>query len=233
MSKGKYTSRHNGKKSLALILALTLMVGGVIGGTLAWLADSSKVVTNTFTTSDISIELKETKSSFQMIPGWTIDKDPKVSVNKDSEDCYLFVKIEGENADIAANTGNNANTYSLGDYVVYALETDWIKLEVEENVFYRVVNKNETTKTFSVLGAGQYTDPMDATKTDDAVTVEWAQDQVAVKPSVTKEKMATANTTAPKLIFTAYAVQENDTNNTQFTPDAAWALAKDLPAKEN
>ena len=48
------------KKGLALILALTLLVVGVVAGTLAWLTAKSDVVTNTFTTSDIKVELKET-----------------------------------------------------------------------------------------------------------------------------------------------------------------------------
>ena len=55
---------------------------------------STEAVTNTFTTSDINIELKETKNHFQMIPGWNIEKDPKVTVKTGSEACYLFVKLE-------------------------------------------------------------------------------------------------------------------------------------------
>ena len=47
------------KKGLALFLALTLLVVGVVAGTLAWLTAKSDVVTNTFTTSDIKVELKE------------------------------------------------------------------------------------------------------------------------------------------------------------------------------
>ena len=48
------------KKGLALVLALTLLVICVVAGTLAWLTAKSDVVTNTFTTSDIKVELKET-----------------------------------------------------------------------------------------------------------------------------------------------------------------------------
>nr|MDY5756504.1 hypothetical protein [Eubacteriales bacterium] len=86
------------KKGLALVLALTLLVVGVVAGTLAWLTAKSDVVTNTFTTSDINITLEETEGGtnkeFKMIPGWTIEKDPKVTVVAGSEDCYLFVKVE-------------------------------------------------------------------------------------------------------------------------------------------
>ena len=39
------------KKTLALLLALVLLAGGVIGGTLAWLTDKTDPVKNTFTTA--------------------------------------------------------------------------------------------------------------------------------------------------------------------------------------
>ena len=48
------------KKGLALVLALTLLVVGAVAGTLAWLTAKSDTVVNTFTTSDITVKLKET-----------------------------------------------------------------------------------------------------------------------------------------------------------------------------
>ena len=66
------------KKTLALLAALVLVIGCIIGGTLAWLTAKSDVVTNTFTTSDITVELKETTGTqYKMIPGYAIRKDPK------------------------------------------------------------------------------------------------------------------------------------------------------------
>ena len=47
------------KKSLALVLALAMIVVCVVGGTLAWLTDKTAPVTNTFTYGDIGIELTE------------------------------------------------------------------------------------------------------------------------------------------------------------------------------
>ena len=65
------------KKSLALLLAIAIVVVGVVAGTVAWLTDRTAAVKNTFTTSDITIELKETTGgTYKMIPGWTIEKDP-------------------------------------------------------------------------------------------------------------------------------------------------------------
>ena len=83
------------KKSLALLLAIALVVVGAVAGTVAWLTDRTEAVKNTFTTSDITIELTETPvETYKMIPGCTIAKDPKVTVKTGSEACYLFVKLE-------------------------------------------------------------------------------------------------------------------------------------------
>ena len=92
------------KKSLALVLALAMIVVCVVGGTLAWLIDKTDPVKNTFTYGDINIKLEETDATvaadgsatkeFKMIPGYAIDKDPKVTVKAKSDACWLFVKVE-------------------------------------------------------------------------------------------------------------------------------------------
>ena len=88
------------KKTLALVLALTLLVAGVVGGTLAWLTAQTAEVKNTFTVGDINIGLTETTTDYKMVPGNTIAKDPTVTVKANSEACWLFVKVtESENLD--------------------------------------------------------------------------------------------------------------------------------------
>ena len=90
------------KKKIALLMACVMAFGVAVGGTLAWLTDETQNVVNTFTDSDINITLTETDvennqtpdaNSYQMIPGHTIAKDPKVTVLADSEACWLFVEI--------------------------------------------------------------------------------------------------------------------------------------------
>ena len=53
MARGKYTKKrvsgHVNAKAIALILVLVLTLGGVIGGTVAWLISASTPVVNTFT----------------------------------------------------------------------------------------------------------------------------------------------------------------------------------------
>ena len=131
------------KKSLALLLAIAIVVVGVVAGTVAWLMDQTPSVTNTFTTSDINIELKETKNNFQMIPGWDIEKDPKVTVKADSEACYLFVKLE---------ESDNFDTF-----MTYEMADGWEALPEAPGVYYREVAAATADTTFEVLKGNQVT----------------------------------------------------------------------------
>ena len=138
------------KKSLALLLAIAIVVVGAVAGTVAWLTDKTPSVTNTFTTSDINIELKETKNNFQMIPGWTIGKDPKVTVKAGSEACYLFVKLE-----------KSAN---FDTFMTYEMADGWQALPGNAGVYYREVAAATADTTFGVLKDNQVTVRDDVTK---------------------------------------------------------------------
>ena len=133
------------KKGLALVLALALMVVGAVGGTLAWLTAKSEVVTNTFTTSDIKVELKETTGeTYKMIPGGTISKDPQAKVLAGSEECFLFVKLD--------------KSTNFDDFLTYTMATGWTKLEgVTDTVYYREVLTANIGTPYSVLANNQVT----------------------------------------------------------------------------
>lgn len=135
------------KKGLALILALTLLTVGIVAGTLAWLTAKSDTVTNTFTTSDIKVELKETTGTeYKMIPGYTISKNPKATVLDGSEECYLFVKLD--------------KSASFDTYLEYVIADGWTKLDgVTDTVYYRVVDgtTNQIGTAYSVLKDDQVT----------------------------------------------------------------------------
>lgn len=130
------------KKGLALALALVLVVACAVGGTLAWLNAKTDPVTNTFTTSGIDITLTETTGKeYKMVPGYTISKDPTVTVEANSEACYLFVKVE---------TSEN-----FGDFLTYKIADGWTLLDGENNVWYRVVEASDKDVAFSVLKDNQ------------------------------------------------------------------------------
>ena len=138
------------KKSLALLLAIAIVVVGAVAGTVAWLTDQTPSVTNTFTTSDINIELKETKNNFQMIPGWNIEKDPKVTVKTGSEACYLFVKLEKSD--------------NFADFMTYKMADGWQALSGNAGVYYREVAAATADTTFEVLKGNQVTVKDEVTK---------------------------------------------------------------------
>lgn len=210
------------KKTLALLLSLILVIGVVAGGSLAWLLDTTPEVKNTFTNSDINITLTEEAGKadyeFKMIPGWTIAKDPLVTVAVGSEDCYVFVKIE---------KSSNYDTY-LNDY---AVDNAWAALTDEDTtdsvsvdgVFYQKVTgltANNATAWSDYVLAGEGPG-------------ENANGYVSVRNSVTKEQMNALNesgATMPTLAFTAYASQLWKNNSTEFEPYQAWVNVYNNPA---
>ncbi len=137
------------KKTLALVLALTLLVAGVVGGTLAWLTDQTDEVKNTFTVGDINIGLAETTTDYKMVPGNTIAKDPTVTVKANSEACWLFVQV--------------TESANLDDFITYAIATGWTELEA--GVYYREVPASAADQTFSVLAGDAVTVKSDVTRT--------------------------------------------------------------------
>jgi len=194
--------KKNTKKLVAILLAVVLLVGAVIGGTLAWFTDTTQNVQNTFTVGNIDIELEETdsdkdqdpdKNDYKMIPGWTIEKDPLVTVKADSEKCYVFVKLDkSENFD---------------NFMTYTMAEGWTALTGETGVYWRIVETDTADQEFQVIK-------------DDTVTVKW---------EVTKEMMDAiekGEATEPTLNVTAYAVQYYKTNDVEFSETEAWAIVK-------
>lgn len=195
MANGKHAVKLASPRTLAVILALVLVFGGVVGGTFAWLIAAPDPVVNTFTYGDIDITLEETDTDldgdddpntneYEMMPGQVITKDPVVTVKAGSEELWLFVKLEkSENFDT---------------FMEYTVDGSWAALESVEGVYYRHITAEEVAET------------------DMAVHV-LAGDAVTVKESVTKEMLNGLDENAdgteaevkyyPTLTVTAYAVQ--------------------------
>lgn len=185
-------------KLVVAMLAVTLLIGCAIGGTVAWLTAKTDPVVNTFTYGDINITLDETTgSSYKIIPGVDIKKDPKVTVEADSEACYLFVKIKEE----------NWPTFTEADgikKVSYDIATGWEPLADQAGVYYR-----EVDATTANAGVSYYILKGDMTYPNGVVTV---------SENLTKNEV-NGITTQPKLTFTAYAVQKDGIS----TAADAWA----------
>ena len=142
MEKKANRRRSVGMKTFVAMLALVLVIGCAVGGTVAWLVSSTNAVVNTFTYGDINITLGETTGSdYKIIPGVNIDKNPKVTVKKDSEACWLFVEVKEEGTFVA-----NKVTYSIDDGWTQGDGT-----KIPANVYYRSVDAVKADTDFAVL----------------------------------------------------------------------------------
>ncbi len=146
-------------KLVVAMLAVTLLIGCAIGGTVAWLTATTDSVVNTFTYGDINITLTESKPAdrqAKIIPGVDIEKDPKVTVKANSEACWLFVKVE-ESGKFVENK------------VTYSIATGWTQgddTNIPENVYYREVGAVTENTDFAVLKDNMVTVSDTLTKED-------------------------------------------------------------------
>ena len=194
--------RSVSSKMFVMMLALVLVFGCAVGGTIAWLTATSATVENTFTYGDINIELTETKPIGQeakIIPGVKIDKDPKVTVKAGSEACWLFVKVkETDWPEFKEADGTRKISYKIAD--------GWTLVPGETDVYYCTINTMTTADTdYAILE-------------DNKVTVS----ENLLKTEVSA--LATAGTQF-KLTFTAYAVQKDGINDVA----TAWKTASTVP----
>lgn len=172
--------RSVSSRAFIALLALVLVIGCVAGGTVAWLVAKTDPVVNTFTYGNIDITLTETTgTSYKIIPGTDITKNPKVTVKGGSEACWLFVKVEESGTFVA-------------DKVTYAIDKDWTALEGEKGVYYRKVAAVTADTDFSVLEGNKITVKDTLTKGD-------IKDIAATNPTLTftayavqKENITTA-----------------------------------------
>lgn len=182
------TKRTFSAKAVAILMVLVLVLGGVMGGTMAWLIDGTDKVVNTFTYGDINIKLTETDdgdgnllaNKYEMVPGRVItNKDPQITVAGGSENAWLFVKLEEL---------GGAGTWTFDDYLEYEIADGWALLS--GNVYYREYASADTDTVIPVI----------------------KNNTVTVKTSVTKEMVnalgSGATATYPQLAITGYAVQK-------------------------
>lgn len=176
--------RSVSSRAFIALLALVLVIGCVAGGTVAWLVAKTEPVVNTFTYGNIDITLTETTgTSYKIIPGKDISKDPKVTVKGGSEACWLFVKVEEVGAISTITT----------DPVHYAIDTGWAQLKDKDGkdvsgVYYRLVDAVDNDTAFNVL----------------------KDNKIIVSGELTKETINGYAVQQPTLTFTAYAVQKEN-----------------------
>ena len=180
------------KKKIALLMAMVMLFGMTVAGTLAWLQAETDPVVNTFTVGNINITLDEADvddtdedgnvterdkaNEYKMIPGQTYTKDPIVTVKADSEDCYLFVKV------IELNNTLPDTTDKVIEWTM--LETGWT-YDATNDVYHRNVALSDTDTPFHLITG----------------------DTIKISESLTKDILEANGFVAPTLTFKACAVQ--------------------------
>lgn len=127
-----------GLKIFIVAMSLVLVIATAVGTTLALLTDRTATVKNTFTVGDVQITLTETTgNSYKLVPRAVITKDPKVTVEANSENCWLFVKID-------KSTG-------LDTLFTVKVDAGWTALDGQTGVYYREVTSSTTAQDFFVI----------------------------------------------------------------------------------
>ena len=206
------------KKTLALLLALVLVFGAAVGGTIAYLTDND-TVTNTFTVGEVDITLDEADvdeygaavqganrvkaNNYKLIPGHTYIKDPTVTVLKGSEESYVkmtvtFSKASELDAIFTPNGANLTNIFNGYD------STNWIAKGNTEDTA-----KNTRTYEF------WYKDTVAAST--DNVALDALFDSITVPDEITKEQLDAIKDMS--ITVNAYAIQADGFD----TAADAWA----------
>lgn len=144
-------------KALMLVLCAVLLVTASVLGTMAYLTSTEKVV-NTFTVGKVAITLDEAQvnpdgtpaagaarvkgNAYHLLPGHTYTKDPTVHVQANSEDSFIFVKVENGIARYEAGTTIAAQIAANG----------WTPLEGVANVYYKAYTKSAEITNLPVFG---------------------------------------------------------------------------------
>lgn len=130
------------RKVLLTVFSALLIVCLSVGATVAYLT-SKDSVTNTFTVGNVKITMDETKvneygnavegearvteNTYKLIPGHTYTKDPIIHVDKNSEDCWLFVHLDNGIGPIMDDTTVENQMIADGN---------WTKIDGANNVYY-------------------------------------------------------------------------------------------------
>ena len=147
-------------KALLLTLCAVLLVAASVMGTIAYLTSHDAVV-NTFSVGSISMSLDEQDvdnstpgeddrdkaNAYHLLPGHTYVKDPIIHIDVNSEDAWIFVKVENGIAAYEAATVTDGYT-SIADQIT---ANGWTALEGVTGVYYKEYTKNQTDKDLEVF----------------------------------------------------------------------------------
>ena len=147
------------RKILVSLAALALVAAISIGGTIAYLTSTDKVE-NSFTVGKVAITLDEAQvntdgtavapaarvkaNTYKLMPGHPYTKDPTVHVDADSEDSWIFVKVENGISDIEAAEATGENAYT--PIAKQIANNGWALLDNQTNIYYKKYTASATAE---------------------------------------------------------------------------------------
>ena len=205
------------RKVLILALCAVLLVSISVMGTMAYLT-SKDSVTNTFTVGKVAIKLDEAKAnadgtlvqgagrvdanSYKLLPGQTYNKDPMVTVLKDSEKSYIRMTVTVSKAEELDAIFAPAGANLLSIFNGYDGAT-WLYKGDTDNA--------DNTRTYEFW----YKEAVAAPDAD--VALDALFDSITVPGSITNAQLATIE--GMTITVNAYAIQADGFG----TADLAWA----------
>lgn len=205
-------------KALLVVACALLLVAASVFGTMAYLT-SKDTVTNTFTVGKVAIKLDEAKANldgtlvanadrvktndYKLLPGHTYNKDPMVTVLKDSEPSYVKMTVTFSMADkldaIFAPNGADLisifNGYDANNWIAKGNTKD----------------ATDNTRTYEFW----YKEAVDASDGD--VALDALFDSITVPGTITGDQLKTIE--GMTITVNAYAIQADGFTNAE----AAWA----------
>ena len=148
-------------KVLLAVVCAALLVAVSVLGTVAYLTSQDDVV-NTFTVGKIAITLDESEvneegevvgndrvdaNEYKLVPAHKYVKDPTVHVAADSEESYLFVKVEN---------GIEAIEDSANTIAAQMAANGWVALDGVANVYY--YNTTVSTEDADAMDVAVFTE---------------------------------------------------------------------------
>jgi len=143
------------KKKLVIMMASVALIGAVgIGATLAYFTDSDEA-TNIVTTGNVDISLLEDNEDVEglnfddVLPGQTLEKDPKVVLNPESADAFVRVKITISGNEMVGREGYTDEANALDALLKTTIEANGWKLNADGYYYYgvKLTQDDATTPT--------------------------------------------------------------------------------------
>ena len=143
------------RKALVMVCTMALVACLSVAATIAYFTDSDSV-TNTFTVGNVAITMDEkntdgkdaagvanddlvrdTANKYHLVPGVTYEKDPTIHVAENSEDCWLFVKVENGIAAIEAQAEykDKNDAIAQGTIAEQMAAFGWTAVAGTENIY--------------------------------------------------------------------------------------------------